>query len=104
MDKLAALREILQLDPGNAFARYGLAMEHIAQGNMDAALVEFDALIDHSPDYVPAYQISAQTMHSLGRTEATLTRLDEGIAAAQRTGNQHALAEMTAMRNELSMR
>jgi Tfp pilus assembly protein PilF len=79
-------------------------MEHIAQGNMDAALVEFDALIDHSPDYVPAYQISAQTMHSLGRTEATLTRLDEGIAAAQRTGNQHALAEMTAMRNELSMR
>ena len=41
MDKLAALNEILQLDPANAFARYGLAMEHDAQGNTDAALVEF---------------------------------------------------------------
>lgn len=104
MDKLAALREILQLDPGNAFARYGLAMEHIAQGNPEAALAEFDALIDHSPDYVPAYQISAQTLHSMGRIDASLVRLNKGIAAAQRTGNQHALAEMTAMRNELSMR
>ena len=104
MDKLAALREILQLDPGNAFARYGLAMEHIAQGNPEAALAEFDALIAHSPDYVPAYQISAQTMHALGRIDATLDRLDQGIAAAQRTGNQHALAEMSALRDELGSR
>ena len=49
MDKLAALREILAMDPGNAFARYGMAMEHIAQGNPEAALAEFDALIAHSP-------------------------------------------------------
>jgi predicted Zn-dependent protease len=104
MDKLAALQEILHMDPGNAFARYGVAMEHIAQGTSEAALAEFDVLIGHSPDYVPAYQMSAQTLHSLGRNEATLDRLDEGIAAALRTGNQHALAEMSAMRDELGNR
>jgi Tfp pilus assembly protein PilF len=104
MDKLAALQEILAMDPGNAFARYGLAMEHIAQGNPEAALVEFDSLIVHSPDYVPAYQMSAQTLVTLGRIDAALERLDEGIAAAQRTGNQHALAEMSAMRDEASIR
>jgi predicted Zn-dependent protease len=104
MDKLAALREILQMDPGNAFARYGLAMEHIAQGNPEAALAEFDALIGHSPDYVPAYQISAQTLLALGRIEAARDRLDDGIAAALRTGNQHALAEMSAMREEVGGR
>ena len=92
------------MDPGNAFARYGLAMEHIAQGNPETALVEFDALIAHSPDYVPAYQMSAQTMHALGRDDAALVRLDAGIAAALRTGNQHALAEMSAMRDELGSR
>jgi predicted Zn-dependent protease len=102
MDKLAALQEILAMDPGNAFARYGLAMEHIARGNTEAALAEFDALIGHSPDYVPAYQMSAQTLLELGRVESTVQRLDEGIAAAQRTGNQHALTEMSAMRDELS--
>jgi Tfp pilus assembly protein PilF len=104
MDKLAALTEILQMDPTNAFARYGLAMEHLSQSNPEAALVEFDRLIAHSPDYVPAYQISAQTLLALERIEATRTRLDEGIAAAQRTGNAHALAEMQAMRDELAER
>jgi predicted Zn-dependent protease len=102
MDKIAALNEILQLDPSNAFARYGLAMEHVAQGNPEAALTEFDSLIGHNPDYVPAYQMSAQTLMKLGRTEPALTRLHEGIAAANRTGNQHALAEMEAMREELT--
>jgi hypothetical protein len=44
---------------------------------------------------------SPSTLHSLGRSEATLQQLDEGIAAAQRTGNQHALAEMSALRDEV---
>jgi Tfp pilus assembly protein PilF len=102
MDKLAALNEILELDPTNAFARYGLAMEHIARGNPEAALTEFATCIGHNPDYVPAYQMSAQTLVKLSRTEAALTRLHEGVAAANRTGNQHALAEMEAMREELT--
>ena len=102
MDKLAALNEILQLDPTNAFARYGLAMEHVAQNNTDAALAEFSTLIEHHPDYVPAYQMSAQTLAKLGRASEAIARLDDGIAAAQRTGNSHALSEMQALRDDLS--
>jgi tetratricopeptide (TPR) repeat protein len=104
MDKLAALNEILQLDPANAFARYGLAMEHIARGNPEAGLVEFSTLIGHNPDYVPAYQMSAQTLVTLGRIEAALERLHDGIAVANRANNQQALAEMEAMREELASR
>jgi Tfp pilus assembly protein PilF len=104
MDKLAALNEILQLDPTNAFARYGLAMEHVARGNSEAALAEFAACIEHNPDYVPAYQMSAQTLVTLGRNDEALERLHQGIAAANCTGNQHALAEMEAMREEISSR
>jgi cytochrome c-type biogenesis protein CcmH/NrfG len=104
MDKLAALNEILQLDPANAFARYGLAMEHVSQGHPDAALAEFATCIEHNPDYVPAYQMCAQTLVTLGRTEEALAHLHTGIAAANRTNNQHALAEMEAMREELATR
>jgi Tfp pilus assembly protein PilF len=104
MDKLAALTEILQLDPANAFARYGLAMEHVARGNPAAALAEFATCIAHNPDYVPAYQMSAQTLVTLGQTDTALDQLHLGIAAANRTGNQHALAEMEAMRAELATR
>jgi hypothetical protein len=46
--------------------------------------------------------MSAQTLMKLGRNEAALERLHAGVAAANRTGNQHALAEMEAMREELS--
>jgi predicted Zn-dependent protease len=102
MDKIAALTEILAADPTNAFARYGLAMEHISQGNSDVALNEFTTLIGHNPDYVPAYQMSAQTLAKIGRTDEALDRLHQGIAAANRTGNQHALAEMEALRDDLS--
>ena len=101
MSKIAALNEILQLDPTNAFARYGLAMEHVSHANIEAALAEFDTLIAHNPNYVPAYQMSAQTLLKAGRTEAALTRIDEGIAAANRTNNQHALSELEGMRQEL---
>lgn len=102
MDKIAALTELLTLDPANAFARYGLALEHIGQGNPEAGLAEFDTLIAHNPDYVPAFQMSAQTLARLHRTEEALARLHQGIAAANRTGNQHALAEMQGLRDELT--
>jgi predicted Zn-dependent protease len=102
MDKIVALQEILALDPANAFARYGLAMELVSRGDPDAALAEFDALIGHTPDYVPAYQMSAQTLAKLNRTPEAVARLHAGIAAANRAGNQHALAEMEAMREELT--
>lgn len=102
MDKIAALNGILELDPTNAFARYGIAMEHVAQGNSEIALAEFSTLIAQHPDYVPAYQMSAQTLIQLGRIEEARARLDAGLAAAQRSGNTHAASEMQAMRDDLT--
>jgi len=45
MDKIAALKEILVMDPGNSFARYGVAMELAGRGETAAALEEFDTLV-----------------------------------------------------------
>jgi len=103
MNKIAALTEILELDPTNAFARYGLAMEHLSQNQPDAALAEFARTIEHNPDYVPAYQMSAQTLARANRSEEAITLLHQGLAAAQRTGNTHAASEMQALLNELSV-
>jgi len=102
MDKIAALSEILQLDPANAFARYGLAMEHLSQGQPDAALAEFARTIEHNPDYVPAYQMSAQTLAKLSRSEEAVTLLHQGLAAAARTNNAHAAAEMQGLLDDLA--
>jgi predicted Zn-dependent protease len=104
MDKLAMLSQILQQNPSDTFARYGLAMEYIAQSRSAEGLAEFDRIIAENPDYVPAYQMSAQTLVAAGNPELAIARLHTGIAAANRTGNQHALAEMEALREELISR
>lgn len=102
MDKTAALNEILTMDPTNAFARYGLGMEHLSQQEPDAALAEFARVIEYNPDYVPAYQMSAQTLAKLHRSEEAVTILQQGLAAAARTGNRHAANEMQGLLDELS--
>jgi predicted Zn-dependent protease len=101
-ERITLLTQILEQNPTDAFARYGLAMAYLSDGHTDSALDEFSVLIHLNPDYVPAYQMSAQTLVKLGRSEEALDRLHHGIAAANRTHNQHALAEMEALREELT--
>ena len=103
MDKIATLSEILTQDPTNAFARYGLAMEHASQGNVDQSLHEFQQLLTDHPDYTAGYFMAAQTLAKAGRTDEAKSRLTDGIASARRTGNQHALSEMQAMLDELEL-
>ena len=95
------LTEILTQNPGDAFARYGLAMEHANKGQTDASLAEFDRLLSTHPDYTAGYFMAAQTLVKAGRKEEAKARLGQGIASAQRTGNQHALGEMEALLDDL---
>jgi len=99
--KIAALTEILAHSPEEAFARYGLAMAYAAEGRQREALAEFDRILHYTPDYVPAYQMSAQQLLKAGNTEAARTRLLAGLLAAERTHNPHAASEMQAMLDDL---
>ena len=98
------LSQILTQNPADTFARYGLAMEFVAQGRTADGLAEFDRILAENPDYVPAYQMSAQTLVAAGNPELAIARLHSGISAANRTGNQHAVAEMEALREESTSR
>ncbi len=96
------LTEILTQNPADSFARYGLAMAYAAEGRSDEALTEFGAIIQKDPEYVPAYQMSAQQLLKAGRTEEAHARLVAGLGACDRTGNSHAASEMQAMLDDLS--
>jgi tetratricopeptide (TPR) repeat protein len=100
--KIAALTEILTMNPADSFARYGLAMAYAAEGRTGDALREFATTTGHNPDYVPAYQMSAQTLLKLGRTDEAKSRLEAGLAAAARTNNTHATSEMQAMLDDIN--
>jgi predicted Zn-dependent protease len=101
MDKIAGLKEILELDPRNSFARYGLAMELAGRGETEAAISEFDTLLANDPGYTAGYFMAAQTLASAGRAPEGIARLKAGIESAARSGNLHAAGEMQAMLDEL---
>jgi len=101
MDKIAALREILAADPGNSFARYGVAMELAGRGETAASLEEFNTLLKNDPDYTAGYFMAAQTLANAGRKAEAVDRLKAGVSSAARSGNHHALSEMQAMLDDL---
>jgi predicted Zn-dependent protease len=102
MDRVALLNEVLSQNPGDAFARYGLAMEYAKIGEVERALEEFGNLLTTHPDYTAGYFMAAQTLAKVHRLEEARKMLADGIASAKKTGNGHAQAEMEAMLAELS--
>jgi tetratricopeptide (TPR) repeat protein len=97
MDRIAALKELLAANPTDAFARYGLAMEYSKSGDIAGALAEYNAILQHNPDYVPAYQMAGQMLMDAGRISEARKMFQDGIATARRAGNQHAASEMQGM-------
>jgi len=97
------LSQFLEQNPGDAFARYGLAMEYSRTGQTEQALEQFSKLLELHPDYTNGYFMAAQTLERAGRTPEAKKMLENGIEAAKRTGNRHALSEMSGMLEELSL-
>jgi len=99
--RLATLKQILDGNPDDAFARYALGLEYSSAGETDAALAEFQLLLAAHPDYTNGYFMAAQALARAERQDEAKTMLQQGIECARRTRNQHALAEMEAMLEEL---
>ncbi len=99
--RLQMLSQFLEQNPGDAFARYGLAMEYSKVGQTEQALAEFQKLLELHPDYTNGYFMAAQTLERTGRTPEAKQMLENGVEAAKRTGNKHALSEMAGMLEEL---
>jgi tetratricopeptide (TPR) repeat protein len=95
------LQQFLDKNPNDAFTLYGLALECVNAGDFSAAECHFRALLQSNPDYVPAYQMYAQNLAQHNRPDEAKAILAQGIRAAIRNNNQHALSEMESLLSEL---
>ncbi len=96
------LEEFAAAHPNDAFALYGLAMECAKSGESDAAIAHFQKLLAAHPDYVAGYFHYGQLLTRLLRNDEARQILAAGIAAAGRTGDQHAGSEMQAALDSLN--
>ena len=95
------LQEFVAQHPQDAFSRYGLALACIQEGDIAAGESHFATLLKNNPDYVPGYQMYAQTLAKNNRLEEARAVLSQGIEAANRANNQHARSEMEGLLAEL---
>jgi predicted Zn-dependent protease len=96
------LEEFVAKKPDDAFCRYGLAMECMNSGDPSAADNHFRALVERTPDYIPAYLMYGQLLARESRNEEARQVLSNGIAEADKKGDQHARSEMETLLAELS--
>jgi thioredoxin-like negative regulator of GroEL len=96
------LEEFVAKSPGDAFSRYGLAMECMSSEDSAAAAGHFAVLVDKHAEYIPAYLMYGQLLVRENRTEEARQVLAKGIAAANKSGNQHAVSEMEALLADIS--
>lgn len=90
------LRTMLEQDPANTFARYGLATELKNTGDLEGAVAEFGRLIETNPNYSAAFFHGGQTYEKLGRVAEARNWYTRGVAATVANGDAHARAEMQA--------
>jgi Flp pilus assembly protein TadD len=94
MDRLARLKTLVEENPQDRFARYGLAMELASQGRLEESLVEFRALMSLDPDYVASYLQAGQTLEKLNRVDEARAVYRQGIEVAGRRADMKTRGEL----------
>ena len=87
-------------DPFHYYAR---AMELRSLERKAEALAEFVALTQRFADYVPSYLMAAQLAQEAGDASQARALTDAGIETARRAGDEHAVSELSALRDALPL-
>jgi tetratricopeptide (TPR) repeat protein len=95
-DRLETLKSLVAQDPGNAFLRYGLAMEYVNSGRPEQAVSEFEALLAANPDYAAGYYHAGRTLEKLERLDDARQMYERGIEVTARSGDAHTRSELQA--------
>ena len=103
-NRLEVLRQLVERNPKDAFALYGLAMEYANAEEYDKALEQFRVLSEVNPNYSYAYFHAGRVLTKMGRIEDARAWYEKGIEVTTRSGDQHARGEIEAALVELGSR
>jgi tetratricopeptide (TPR) repeat protein len=95
------LKQTLQLNPDDAFARYALAMELSQSSDASQAWQHFEHLLTRHPDYSATYFQAGMYLARQGRRDEAREVLKKGVELTASQGNLHANAELQAALEEL---
>lgn len=99
--RLEILTQLVERNPQDSFARYGLAMEYARQGQYEHAMEHFQKLWKVNPDYAAAYYQAGQVLVKAGQVEEARRIFQKGIEVTSRLGDRHAKSELEAALEQL---
>lgn len=102
MSRREKLEAMLEKDPGDPFLHFGLAMELVKAGELEAALARFDETLSRDSHYTGAYFHKAQTLISLDRTTDARRVIEEGITVSRSAGDEKTAVELEDLREGLA--
>jgi Flp pilus assembly protein TadD len=95
-ERVQFLRDSISANPGDTFARYGLAVELARGGQPAEAWEHFRYLLEHHPDYAPAYYQAGMLLMDQGRNDEARRVLTQGVELTRQQGQKHAESELMA--------
>lgn len=93
-NKLNKLFQYLEANPNDSFARFSIAQEYKKQGYIEKAQDYFQQLKKQDPDYIGTYYHLGKLFEEKGDDEQAAQVYKEGMAIANKIGDQHALNEL----------
>ena len=82
-------------EPGDAFLRYGIALEWEKEGDNEKCVDQLRDLMQAELPYVPAFFMAAQNLAKRNEIDTARSFLRDGIEEARKQGDTHAAGEMS---------
>lgn len=92
--RLEQLQRMLERTPGDPFLLYGIALEYKKASDLKTAIEYLDRTLRADPGYCYAYFQKGLAHESLGDLDSAKRAYREGIDAAKKKGDAHALSEI----------
>ena len=100
--QIGMFQQVLEIDPVDQVANFGLGTIYFEQGDYEAALPRLQTVVEHYKDYSAAWLALGKTLEKLDRNEEAAEVYRKGIAAASKKGDLMPLREMQNRLNQLS--
>ena len=101
MDRIAKLKEFLQVNATDSFVQHALALEYIKSGNDADARTLFEDLLTRDENYIGSYYHLAKLLERNNQRESAMGWYERGMLKAKELGDHHAFNELLAAYEDL---
>ncbi len=100
--QVGMFRQVLEIDPVDQVANFGLGTIFFEQGKFEEALKPLETVVENYKDYSAAYLALGKTLEKLEHKEKAAETYRNGIAAASKKGDLMPLRDMQNRLNKLT--